>query len=590
MLYHSLSTIVASSFSAAGLPATNISISRSGRPDLGQFQIQPAIELSKVLKLPPRAIAEKVLPHLASVDLLLNVRVDGPGFINFSVADNFLAAEVTKAATDERQGTPLRTGQEIETVVIDYGGPNVAKAMHVGHLRSAIIGDTLRRIGTFLGDNVIGDIHLGDWGLPMGMVIAEICRRFPDLSYFGEASDSSQPEDRRFSLAELTRFYAAAAARCQSDTAALEEARLVTAALQDGEPRFRKLWQGIVAQSVAAARREFERLNVHFDVWLGESDVHDTLEVLIEDLKARHIAELDQGALIIPVASDDGHDKMPPLIVEKADGAETYAATDLATIAYRIERFDPDVILYVVDQRQQLHFNQVFRAAEKIGLIANGRPRCEHIGFGTINGPDGKPLRTRSGDALQLSELIAQATAAASKRLVELGTLGSASSEENARISYQLGIATIRFADLSNNRTSDYIFNIERFSKAEGRTGPYICYAVVRANAILRKAETEDLNKIRLSDLGSDVERELVLGLLEFPEKLIKSYDKRQPNIICEHLFVVAQTFNMLYHRTQILTEPDPARRISLLGLTRCVASQLRLGLSLLGIESPDHM
>lgn len=587
MLFKRLSTEIAACCLQAGLPAQDIEVLRSQRSDLGQFQINAAMTLTKVLRRPPRAIAEEIAAQLRELPHLRDVRVDGPGFINFSLTESFLSETLGAIATDPRQGIAapaVAPGR----VVLDYGGPNVAKAMHVGHLRSAIIGDTLRRLSVFLGYDVVADIHLGDWGLPMGMVIGEIFERFPELQ--SADPDMIAHEWSGLSIDALNEIYPAASARCKSDAAVLERARQLTVALQAGEPASQAIWKRITAVSIEAARHEFGRLNAQFDLWQGESHVHGRLLALIAALRKTDVTEVSDGALVIRVPDSAGNEDIPPLILEKSEGGVMYAGTDLAAIADRVETLDPDFILYVVDQRQHLHFEQVFRAAARIGLTKAGRPALEHVGFGTINGPDGKPFKTRSGGVLKLGDLIDQGAAAAKARFGEMGVSGDLSGEEVDELAGRLSIATIRFADLANNRRSDYVFNLERFSAAEGRTGPYLCYGVVRACAILRKAAERGILPGRIGGLSTEAEQALALQLLAFPSAVNAAWDKRLPSILCDHLFELGQLFNAFYHQQHILSEPDAGRQGSLLALTAAVEAQMRLGLTLLGIDAPTRM
>lgn len=571
-----------------GLSGDAAEIKPSQRPELGQFQLNAAMALAKILKKPPRAIAEDLAAKLKAFAELRDVRIDGPGFINFSLDDRHLAAAVAAQAADARQGVPAQPAPA-EKIVLDYGGPNVAKAMHVGHLRSAIIGDTLRRLATFIGHTVVADVHLGDWGLPMGMVLLEIMARHPAVETMPVGDlDAKGPQ---FTIDELNDIYPAAAAKCRADEALMARARELTHQLQSGDERLTRLWTAITGLSIAAAKAEFDRLRVSFDLWHGEAHVHSRLETMIAALKANGGTVQDAGAWIIDVAEEGDTTTVPPLILEKSEGGVMYAGTDLATIADRVDTINPDRVLYVVDQRQHLHFEQVFRAARRIGLVKNGRPGLEHIGFGTVNGPDGKPFKTRAGGVLKLSDLIDQAKAAAYARFDELGLAGDLTDAERGEAASRLAVATIRFADLQNNRRSDYIFNLERFSAAEGRTGPYLCYSAVRAGAIIRKAAAEKGAKPGTIDrLDSDAQRALALTLLAFPTAVASAFDKRLPNLLCEHLFGLAQAFNTFYTQHHILSEPDAGRQAALLALTAAVEAQLRLGLELLGIEVPAKM
>lgn len=590
MLLDALTEQFKACFEKAGFDSAPVEVERSNRPDLSQFQCNSAMALAKSARRSPREIANAVLPGLKTLPDLVGLRIDGPGFINFSLSDEFLGNAVEALRKDARLGCPEKPVEARQTVVLDYGGPNVAKAMHVGHLRSGIIGDALHRLSQFVGDLAVGDVHLGDWGLPMGMLIAEIERHSPALPYFDESFAGPFPKHPPITIEELNRLYPQAAARCETDPSALEAARAATAELQAGRPGYRALWRHFVEASVAECREDFSSLGVSFDHWHGESRVGARVVPMIERLLASGVARRSEGAIVIPVERLSDNRPMPPLMLEKSEGGATYAATDLATIEDRIEAFDPDVILYIVDQRQHLHFEQVFRAAEAAGLIESGRPRCEHIGFGTINGPDGRPFKTRAGGVMRLRDLIAQATEAARKRLEEIELSEDIGPEERERIASLIGIATIRFADLSNYRLTDYIFNMDKFSRFEGKTGPYLCYAAVRANSILVKAASESLAEGPMVPPRSSLARDVALSLLDFGRQVYAAYDKRAPNLLAEHAYDLAQKFNSFYHHHHILSEEDAALRGSLLALARLVRDQLRLTLGLLGIEAPQRM
>lgn len=590
MLLDALTEQFKACFEKAGFDPALVEIEPSNRPDLSQFQCNSAMALAKSARRSPRDIAKAVLPYLEKLPDLVGLRVDGPGFINFSLSNDFLGKAVEALRKDARLGCPEKPAEARQTVVLDYGGPNVAKAMHVGHLRAGIIGDALHRLSRFVGDRPISDVHLGDWGLPMGMLIAEIERRSPALPYFNEGFAGPYPKVSPVTIEELNTLYPEAAARCERDPAALEAARAATAKLQAGHPGYRALWRHFVEVSIAECLEDFSSLGVSFDLWYGESRVGDRVAPLIERLLARGVAQRSAGAIVIPVERAGDNKPMPPLMLEKSEGGITYAATDLATLEDRIEAFDPDVILYVVDQRQHLHFEQVFRAAEAAGTIKSGRPRCEHIGFGTINGPDGKPFRTRGGGVMRLRDLITQATEAARLRLEEIELSEDIGPEERERIAYLIGIATIRFADLSNYRLTDYVFNMDKFSHFEGKTGPYLCYAAVRANSILAKAALEGLSEGSITPPSSSLAQGVALSLLDFGRQVYAAYDKRAPNLLAEHAYDLAQKFNGFYHNHHILSEEDPARRGSFLALARLVRDQLRLALGLLGIEAPQRM
>ena len=581
-----LTDFVRAAFRAADLPAADADVTRSNRPDLGQFQSNGALAAAKRLKRNPRELADRVRAALLERHgrALRDVSLAGPGFINLSLTDDFLAAHLNHVADDERLGVPAKPAQ---TVILDYGGPNVAKPMHVGHLRASIIGDALRRLFLFVGDRVLGDVHLGDWGLPMGMLIAEIGRRQPELPYFDGEYTGPYPRESPVTLEGLEEVYPVAAAACKADPARLQEARAITAELQSGRPGYRALWRHFVDISIAAMRRDFASLGVAFDLWKGEADVHDLIQPMIDAMKARGIAEESEGALVVLVAEPGDKHEVPPLILIKSDGAVMYGTTDLATIVDRVRSHDPDYILYVVDQRQHLHFEQVFRAARRAGLT--GRARLEHLGFGTMNGPDGKPFKTRAGGVMKLQDLIAMATEEATKRLTEAGLAAEYPAAERQSIAERVAIAALKFADLANHRTSNYIFDLERFTRFEGRTGPYVQYAAVRIKSLLRKASEQGAAPATLLP-PTDIERPLALLLGQMPDAIAAAYAKRAPNDLCEFAFNLAQEFSRFYGACHILSETDIALRGSRLGLARLTLRQLELILSLLGIAVPERM
>lgn len=580
-----LSAIVAAAFAAEGLPESFGIVQVSDRPDLAQFQCNGALPVAKLTKSKPRDIAQKIVDRLKVNSMFTRVEIAGPGFINLNIADEVLASRISRMNADATLGAP-KTGTD-KTVMIDFGGPNVAKPMHVGHLRSSIIGDSLQRLFRANGWRVISDVHLGDWGLQMGQLICEILRRGIAPIYFDAKFSGPYPEAPPITMDDLEELYPAASAACRADPARLEEARQATKELQAGRPGYRALWEHFFSVSEAGLKREFASLGVTFDEWKGEASVDGLIPPMIEDMKARGLAVMDQGALIIPVALPNDKKEVPPLILLKSDGAVLYGTTDLATIVDRVREHDPDLILYVVDQRQHGHFEQVFRAAHKTGI--NGHAELQHIGYGTMNGSDGKPFKTRAGGVMKLYDLIAMATAEAEKRLAEHGLAASYAEDERKEIAQKVGIAAIKFADLSNHRASDYIFDLERFTRFEGKTGPYLQYAAVRIQSILRKA-TEEGFALALPVIRSPEERRLGLQLLMLPEVLAAAEVKRAPNFLCDFAFTVAQEFSRFYSEHHILSEKDVDLRSARLGLCDLALRTLVRTLDLLGIAVPARM
>lgn len=580
-----LSASVSSAFAAEGLAPELGAVQRSDRPDLAQFQCNGALTAAKAAKANPRALAEKIVAHLNANPALKDIAIAGPGFINFNVDDSHLESKLRILSDDPDAARPASGAGK--RVIVDFGGPNVAKPMHVGHLRSSIIGDCLQRLFRALSWNTTSDVHLGDWGLQMGQLIAELRLRNPELPYFKDGDHSPYPMQSPVTMDDLEEIYPQASAACKADPERLEAARLATAELQAGRPGYRALWQHFFDVSEAGLKREFASLGVHFDLWKGESDAAPLIDGMIADLKARGYTELSEGALVIRVAEESDVKEIPPLILLKSGGAVLYGTTDLATIVDREKSLDPDLVLYVVDQRQHSHFEQVFRAARKTGL--SGDAVLEHVGYGTVNGKDGKPFKTREGGVMKLFDLIAMATDEAEKRLAEQGLAADYPEEERKAIAKAVGIAAIKFADLSNNRISGYVFDLERFTRFEGKTGPYLQYAAVRIKSILRRANEQNF-EIGEPVIRSEEERRLALQLLSLPEALLAAEDKRAPNYLCDYVFTLAQEFSRFYTEHHILRETDSDLRAARLGLCAATLSIMEQFLSLLGIEVPERM
>lgn len=580
-----LSDIAGAVFRELGLDPAYGKVTVSGRPDLAQFQCNGALAAAKAAKQPPRAIAEQAAAKLKALPMFREVTLAGPGFINLNLTDAYLAARGNTLAGDPRLGVPKKA--EPQMVVLDYGGANIAKPMHVGHLRAGIIGDSLRRIFGFVGDQTVGDIHMGDWGLQMGMLISELEIREPKLPYFDAKSNGPYPKESPITLAQLEEMYPTASAACKADPARLERARIATAELQAGRPGYRALWQHFFDISVAAMERDYGNLGVHFDLWKGEACVDPLIPPMVALMKKKGIVEESDGALIVRVARDDDKMEIPPLILVKSDGAVMYGTTDLATIVDRVNCQNPDRIVYVVDHRQSLHFVQVFRAAIMAGI--NGKATMTHLGYGTMNGIDGKPFKTRAGGVMRLDDLIQMMSDEAMKKLNEHG-LGSGYDEaERGDIARKVGVAALKFADLSNNPIANYVFDIDRFSRFEGKTGPYLLYAAVRVKSLLRKAaEQGDKPGAILPPEPGERDLMLMLGLL--PDAIAAAYEELAPNKIADFAFNLAQVFSSYYANFHVLSETDAALRHSRLAITELVLKQLELCLELLGIATPERM
>ncbi len=589
-----LSEAAGAAFLALGLDGAYGRVTASDRPDLADFQCNGALAAAKAGQGAPRAIGEAVAQALAAHPWVESAQIAGPGFVNLRLTDTALSARADALATDPRAGAdkvavPRR-------VIVDYGGPNVAKEMHVGHLRASIIGEAIKRLFRFRGDEVQGDAHFGDWGFQMGLLIVACADADPDIAAFVEAegpltaADESRLDElltARIRLDDLDRLYPAAAARARSDPAFRDRARRATAELQAGRPAYRLIWRHFAEVTRGALERDFHALGIDFDLWRGESDVDPLIEPMVAELRAKHLLVDDAGAQIIRVARNDDKRQVPPLLVVSSEGSAMYGTTDLATILDRRRFFDPDLCLYVVDQRQADHFETVFRAAYLAGYAPEGS--LEHVGFGTMNGADGKPFKTRAGGVLKLRDLIEMATDKARERLraADLGAeLPAAEFEDTA---LKVGVAALKFADLINFRGTSYVFDLERFSSFEGKTGPYLLYQAVRVKSLLRRADAEgaEAGPILVTE---PAERDLVLVLDGFDSVLAEAAERRAPNIIADHAFRLAQAFARFYAACPVLAAPDGASRGSRLALAATTLAQLGLALELLGIATPERM
>ena len=605
-----LSAACSAAFEAEGFEARWGAVRRSDRPELADFQCNGCMGAAKKAGLVPRDLAAKIADRLMGIQttdaedasgrsnrivmatsaeppypVIERVDVAGPGFLNIRVSGEALSKRAEFIRADEKAGGGKL--EQTEKVVIDFGGPNVAKPMHVGHLRAAVIGDTLVRLFRFLGDDVTGDAHLGDWGLQMGHLITELFAEQPDLVYFDPDFKGPYPEEPPVTIEDLGRLYPQASAKAKEDPQRNEASQLAVAEMQSGHPGYRALLRHFINVSVEALKVDYSFLGVEFDLWKGESDVDDLIPGMVEDLKEKGLAKLDDGAWIIDVSRESDKKEMPPFMVINSRGGTGYHATDLATIVDRVETLHPDRILYVVDQRQALHFEQVFRAADMAGLMAEDR--MEHIGFGTVNGTDGKPFKTREGGVLRLSDLNRMALEEAEKKIGEAGLSGDITAEERANIAKLVARASLRFADLQNVRTTNYVFDLERFTSFEGKTGPYLLYAAVRIKSLLRRAKEAGHEPGSVA-IERDSERDLVLAMDGFANALAQSHAKRQPHILCEHVYSLAQAFSALYADAPIANAEDAAVRASRLGLCEAVLKQLETGLDILGIEAPERM
>ncbi len=610
-LKRSLGEAVAAAFAAQGLPAELGRVTASDRPDLADFQCNGALPAAKVAGKPPREIAAAVVESLAGHPLLQSVEIAGLGFINLRVSARALSDRAREIAADPRTGAGEVA--QLRRVMIDYAGPNVAKPMHVGHLRASIIGESVKRIYRFRGDEVLGDAHFGDWGFQMGLLIVAVCDEDPFVralvDRLGDSLRPVSPADEKqamdaladhIDLPMLDRLYPEAAARAKTDTDYRDRARRATAELQGGRVSYRLLWKHFVKVSRVALEREFHALGIDFDLWKGESDVDDLINPMVAELDAKGLLADDQGARVIHLARPGETKKKKaadgtvyeapspdPLLVVSSEGSAMYGTTDLATVLDRRRSFDPHLIFYCVDQRQADHFEQVFRAACMAGYATEGS--LEHIGFGTMNGTDGKPFKTREGGVLKLHDLIEMTRAKARERLTEAGLGGELDPAEFEDTAHKVAVAALKFADLSNYRGTSYIFDLDRFSSFEGKTGPYLLYQAVRIKSLLRRADSERLAPGRIS-IVEPAERELAMLLDAFDTALTEAYDKKAPNFVAEHAFKLAQSFSRFYAACPIMQAGDDAKAASRLALAMTTLRQLELALDLLGIEAPERM
>ncbi len=579
---------VKQAFEAAGYDPQLGHVSVSNRPDLCEFQCNGAMAGAKRYHKAPFAIADAVAEKLGGDPAFEKAESVKPGFLNLTLSPAFLADELNEMAGDGKFG--FRGEEKPKRVVVDYGGANAAKPLHVGHLRSAVIGESIKRIEKYAGNEVTGDVHLGDWGLQMGLIIEQLHDLKPDLPYFDPKHTGPYPDEAPFSISELEKIYPAASARAKEDAAFAARAHEATLKLQSGDPACTAIWQHIMNVSRKDLKKNYDSLNVHFELWKGESDVQPLIPEMVKDLQDRGIAHESEGAVVVDVAQDSDKIEIPPCLIQKSDGAALYATSDLATILDREEKLHPDRYIYVADKRQALHFTQVFRTARKAGFV---KPETEllYVGFGTMNGKDGRPFKTRDGGVMRLENLVADITAAVREKMAGSDDLPEDEMEATAR---KVGLAALKYGDLSNQASKDYVFDPERFSSFEGNTGPYILYTIVRINSILKryKAEGGTLEKEErhIASAVTDVEKDLDLCLSRFPEVMEAARAELAPHRICQFMYETADAFSKFYTHVKILTEPDEAKKKSYLSLLSLVRDLLTVCTDLLGIQVPERM
>jgi len=572
LLEDELNETLCAVFQKLGLDEKFALVKASDRADLSDFQCNGALALAKTEHKNPREIAAAIVAELEQYDFAEAITIDGPGFINIKLKNNFIAEHIDAMSQDRRLGCAKVDNPH--NVVLDYGGPNVAKEMHVGHLRSGVIGEAISRIERFVGNEVTSDVHLGDWGTPMGMILAEIIAKDKDLS-----------KVPFYNIQQITDFYKKANIRCKEDENARETARKITAELQDGNPEYRKAWLHLRSESVDAIKYNYEQLDVNFDLWWGESDAHQTCGEIVKIAREKGISEIDEGAEIIRL--EQGNKPKPPVILVKSDGGYTYHTTDIATIKMRVDKLHADEIVYFTDSRQTLHFEQVFEGTEKLGIAPD--VKLQHIVFGTVNGADGKPFKTRDGGVMNLEALIEMSKSKVRQSLPKPGEIKGYGLAEIEALVSQIAVAAIKFQDLKNSISSGYVFEVDDFAKFEGKTGPYIQYAVARINSVLRKASENGLKADKVI-LCADEERNLALKLAQLNNVIMRAHNEKEPSVIADYAYTLAQCFSTFYNACPIMNAKSWELAASRLRLAKLTRDVLILLLQLLGIGAPEVM
>lgn len=573
-------------FAECGYDRKYAKVSLSNRPDLCEYQCNGAMAAAKEYKKAPFMIADEVVAKLDKNPLFDCIESVKPGFINIILSGQAVADYVNEMTQAKQFG--YENPEKPKTVIVDYGGANAAKPLHVGHLRSAVIGESVKRIQRFAGNKVIGDVHLGDWGLQMGLIIEELRDRKPELPYFDEQFTGEYPAEAPFTISELEEIYPAASAKSKEDAAFMERAHNATLKLQSGDKACTAIWKHIMAVSKADLKKNYDNLNVSFDLWKGESDAQPYIPSMVQEMIDKGLAYESQGAMVVDIQEEGDTKELPPCIVRKSDGAALYATSDLATLVEREKLYQPDAYIYLADKRQELHFTQVFRVAKKAGIV-NPQTEMTFLGFGTMNGKDGKPFKTRSGGVMRLEHLIADINEAVYKKMMENRTMDEEEARATAKI---VGLAALKYGDLSNQASKDYVFDIERFASFEGNTGPYILYTIVRIKSILNKYTDggKTLENLSINPADSATEKALMLSLAKFSEIMAAVYTEKAPHKLCQFIYEVSNAFNGFYHDTKILAETDEAKQkgyIALICLTKAVLEQC---IELLAIECPDRM
>lgn len=577
---------LSAAFEKAGYDKKYAKVGVSNRPDLCQYQCNGALAAAKEYHKAPIQMANEVVEFLKDSESFKEIAAQAPGFINMSVSDRFLADYINKMAASETLG--LDKAENPETIVIDYGGANVAKPLHVGHLRSAVIGESIKRTARYLGHKVIGDVHLGDWGLQIGLIITELKHRKPELVYFDESFDGEYPTEPPFTMSDLEEIYPYASGYSKEHPEYKEEAQTATAELQSGRKGYLALWQHIINVSVADLKKIYTKLNVEFDLWKKESDAQPYIPQMVQDMKDGGYAHIDQGALVVDVKEETDTKEIPPCMILKSNGATLYNTTDLATIVERRRLFDPDEIIYVVDKRQSLYFEQVFRCARKTKIIGED-VKLEFVGFGTMNGKDGKPFKTRDGGVLRLEKLLEDVNEQVLDKMKDRDMDKNMIDDAAAKIS----LAAIKYGDLSNQASKDYIFDVDRFTSFEGNTGPYILYTIVRTKSLLAKVKAQNITvdeKSAIEPADSKSETDVMLALTKWSETVNAAFEEHAPHKICQFVYELSDTFNKFYHENKIVTNENEKQRDSYIKLSALVGKVLETAIDLLGLEAPERM
>ena len=594
-----ISEEVQAAFEKAGYDAALGRVSVSNRPDLCEYQCNGAMAGAKKYGKKPIDIANEVAEFLKTSRAFTSVDVVMPGFLNLKLDGAYLAEYVSDMFAADRYG--VEAPEKKEKIVIDYGGPNVAKPLHVGHLRPAIIGESIKRICRYAGHEVIGDVHLGDWGTQMGLIITELKERRPELPYFDESFTGEYPAESPFTLSELEEIYPTASAKSKEKDASGEltesakdfhaRALQATREMQQGRRGYRAIWKHIMEVSLPDLKENYRKMDVEFDLWMGESDVNDLIPEMVEDMKAKGFAHISNGALVVDVKEETDKKEIPPCMILKSDGAANYETTDLATLLWRERELKPDKVLYVVDKRQELHFDQVFRCARKCGVVRD-EMGMEFIGFGTMNGPGGKPFKTRDGGVLRLQALIAEIEENMYAKIRETENADDPMSEEEARQTAKItALAALKYGDLSNQASKDYVFDVERFTASEGNTGPYLLYTMARIKSILRKnREAGGAEASRLGTPDEGAQKDLLRSVTAFPQMVEDACAERAPHKVCAYLYQLANDFNSFYHGTKILTEPDAEKKAGYIALLKGVLGVMEECIDMLGFEAPERM